>query len=398
MAQLNFTANSEIIKKFLSEDTRNEGIRLLIELFLNTLLKNQSDEQIGVANYERNKEQRKDYRNGYYERDLKSVNGLLNLTVPRHRNSIFETEIFERYKRSEQALLSSMMQMVIDGVSTRKVENITKELCGISYSKSTVSNICKDLTDVVDTWKNRDLSANSYPFMSIDGIHVKVRENNQVTSKAVFIALGTNDKGNRDILGMMVGDSESESTWSEFFSSLKERNLKGLDLVVSDGHKGLVKAVQKHFQGVQWQRCQAHFMRNILDKTPKKDREKVEKDVNAIFNASSIKIARMILKEMKDNYSHLLESALKILETGFEDALAVLNFPLYYHKKLRTTNHIERLNREIRRREGVIGIFHGVDNVYRIIGSVLMDINEKWMINRVHINMDDYNQFKIEKA
>lgn len=303
---------------------------------------------------------------------------------------------FKRYNHPEQALLSSMMQMVIDGVSTRKVENITKELCGISYSKSTVSNICKDLISVVDTWKNRDLSANSYPFMIIDGIHVKVRENNQVVSKAVFIALVINDKGYRDILGMMVGDSESENSWSEFFSSLKDRNLKELNLVVSDGHKGLVKAVQKYFQGVQWQRCQAHFMRNILDKTPKKDREKVEKDVNTIFNASSIKMARMILKEMKDNYSHLLDSALKILENGFEDALAILNFPLFYHKKLRTSNHIERLNREIRRRESVIGIFHGVDSVTRIIGSVLIDLNEKWMINRVHINMDEYNNFKIE--
>ncbi len=179
---------------------------------------------------------------------------------------------------------------------------------------------------------------------------------------------------------------------------MKERNLTGLDLVVSDAHKGLVKAVKKHFQGVQWQRCQAHFMRNILDKTPKKDREKVERDVNAIFNASSIKMDRMILKEMKDNYSHLLDSALRILENGFDDALAILSFPLYYHKKLRTSNHIERLNREIRRREGVVTIFHGVDSVYRIIGSILMEFNEKWMINRVHINMDEYNNFKIEKA
>ncbi|WP_308149551.1 IS256 family transposase, partial [Spiroplasma sp. AdecLV25b] len=331
---------------------------------MNKLLKNQSDDQIGANNYERN-EARTDCRNGYYQRDLKSVNGILNLNVPRHCNKSFETEIFEKFKRSEQALLSTMMQMVIDGVSTRKVDNITRELCGINYSKSTVSNICKELTEVIGTWKNRDLSANSYPFIIIDGVHVKVRENNQVISKAVFIALGINDQGHRDILGMMVGDSESETTWSEFFSSLKERNLTGLDLVVSDAHKGLVKAVQKHFQGVQWQRCQAHFMRNILDKTPKKDREKVERDVNAIFNASSIKMARMILKEMKDNYSHLLDSALRILENVFDDALAILSFPLYYHKKLRTSNHIERLNREIRRREGVVTIFHGVDSVYR---------------------------------
>ncbi len=252
----------------------------------------------------------------------------MNLNVPRHRNKSFETEIFEKFKRSEQALLSTMMQMVIDGVSTRKVDNITRELCGINYSKSTVSNICKELTEVIGTWKNRDLSANSYPFIIIDGVHVKVRENNQVISKAFFIALGINDQGHRDILGMMVGDSESETTWSEFFSSLKERNLTGLDLVVSDAHKGLVKAVQKHFQGVKLQRYQAHFMRNILDKTPKKDREKVERDVNAIFNASSIKMARMILKEMKDNYSHLLDSALRILENGFDDALAILSFPL----------------------------------------------------------------------
>lgn len=165
--------------------------------------------------------------------------------------------------------------MVIDGVSTRKVENITKKLCGLTYSKATVSNICKDLTDLVKTWKERDLSNSSYPFITIDAVHVKVRENKKVTSKAVFIALGINGKGYRDILGITIDNSESQSTWNDFFDSLKNSNLKGLGLVISDGHKGLVKAIQKHFQGVQWQRCQAHFMCNIIDKTPKKDQEKV---------------------------------------------------------------------------------------------------------------------------
>ncbi len=172
MTPLNFTIDSEIIRKFLSKETKNEGIRLLIELFLNKLLKNQSDDQICANNYERN-EARTDCRNGYYQRDLKSVNGILNLNVPRHCNKSFETEIFEKFKRSEQALLSTMMQMVIDGVSTRKVDNITRELCGINYSKSTVSNICKELTEVIGTWKNRDLSANSYPFIIIDGVQLR---------------------------------------------------------------------------------------------------------------------------------------------------------------------------------------------------------------------------------
>lgn len=398
MAQLNFTADSETIKKFLSKDTRNEGIRLLIEMFLNTILKEQSDEQIGVANYERNQKQRQDYRNGFYERDLKSVNGLLNLKVPRHRNNAFETEVFQRYNTSEQTLLATMMEMVVQGVSTRKVEAITEKLCGLSFSKSTVSNICKELDGPINEWKNRDLSANSYPFIMIDGIHVKVREDNKVTSKATLIALGINQDGHRDILGFFVGDSESQATWDDFFSSLKNRGLKGTELLVSDAHKGLVAALRKNFQGIQWQRCQAHFMRNILDKTPEKYKDKVTQDVNAIFNANNVTIARIIFNKMKAEYPPQLYGTLKIIELGFEDALAVLNFPLYYHKKLRTSNHIERLNREIRRRESVITIFNGIDNVNRIVGSVLMHINESWMTKKVSMNMKDFNNSKLENV
>lgn len=397
MAQLNFTLDSEIIKKFLSETEKNEGIRLLIETFLNQILKSQSDEQIGLKKYQRSDE-RKDYRNGFYKRDLKTVNGLLNLNVPRHRKGIFETEIFQRFKRSEQALLASMMQMVISGVSTRKVETITEKLCGLSFSKSTVSNICKDLNEPIEAWKTRDLSTKNYPFILIDGIQIKVREHNSVTSKAALIALAIDDEGYRDILGIFVGDSESQATWDEFFVSLKERGLKGVDLIVSDAHKGLIAAARKNFQGIQWQRCQAHFMRNILDKTPEKYKDMVRKDVNAIFNANSKTTARIIFKEMQEKYCSTLLNALKIIETGFEDSLTVLNFPLYYQTKLRTTNHIERLNREIRRREQVITIFNGIDNVYRIVGSVLMEINESWMKNRVHIDMKKYKEFKIENS
>ncbi len=192
----------------------------------------------------------------------------MTLRVPRHRNGDFSTELFERYQRSEQALVLSMMEMVINGVSTRKVENITEELCGKKFSKSTVSALCEKLDPVVKAFQHRPLE-NHYPFLIVDAMYLKVRVDHRVQSRGLLIAVGVNEEGHREIIGFQLTTTESENSWSDFFQSLKERGLKQVHLVTSDHHQGLKNAIEKEFQGATWQRCQTHFSRNMLDKNAK---------------------------------------------------------------------------------------------------------------------------------
>ena len=246
MAQLHITLNSEILHALFIGGNRDEAMSKLLEIIFNEILAEQSKEQLCAEPYERT-EERTAYRNGTRERDLNTRVGTLKLRVPRHRNGTFSTVLFERYQRSEQALLLAMMQMVIDGVSTRKIENITEELCGKSFSKSMVSDLCKRLDPVVEKFRNRPLEK-SYPFLMFDAMYLKIREET-VKSRGFLIALGVNEEGKREILGFRVADSESEQSWSEFFQSLKKRGLATPKMVTSDSHGGLVTALKKQFQG-----------------------------------------------------------------------------------------------------------------------------------------------------
>jgi len=376
MTQYQITLNEELLHQLFIGDSRDAGIAALLETVLNQVLKAQSTEQLGVEKYERN-EERSAVRNGFYERGLTTRVGKLTLNVPRHRDGSFSTELFTRYQRSEQALLLSLMEMVIQGVSTRKVTKITEELCGADFSKSTVSDLCKELDPVVQAWNSRPLSK-AYPFVLVDAIYVKVREEGRVRSRGVLVATGINNGGTREILGFSIGDTESESTWGAFFTSLKERGLHGVDYVTSDQHSGLVKAVKQKFQGVTWQRCQAHFMRNILDAAPKAIREDIKNHLNSLFNAKKIEIARMLLNECLERFKSTAPRSMVILEDGFDDATAVSDLPETCRLRVRTTNMVERLNREIRRREKVIGIFPNRDSVMRLLGAVLMEADEHW--------------------
>lgn len=217
--------------------------------------------------YER-AEERQGYRNGIRRHPLTTRVGTLTLRVTRLRNGRFSTEWFARYQRSEQALLLAMVEMVIQGVSTRKITTITEELCGAKFSQSTVSEVCKNLDPIVEAWNVQNLREHQYPFLLVDAIVLKIREEGRVRPRAAMIATGVNEEGYREILGITLGDSESEASWSEFFSWLKQRDLRGVDVVVSDSHSGLIKALHAQFQGATWQRCQTHFMRNFMDATP----------------------------------------------------------------------------------------------------------------------------------
>ena len=189
------------------------------------------------------------------------------LRVPRIRDGKFSTELFSRYQRSEQALVLALMEMVVNGVSTRKVSQITEELCGTHFSKSTVSDLCSNLDPLVEAWNSQPLTS-AFPFVLVDALFLKVREDERVRSRGVMVAVGINTDGYREVLGIMTGDTESEASWSSFFSWLKQRGLHGVDLITSDDHSGLVRAIRQHLQGVTWQRCQTLFLRNVLDATP----------------------------------------------------------------------------------------------------------------------------------
>ncbi|TCO68677.1 IS256 family transposase, partial [Caldanaerobacter subterraneus] len=301
-----------------------------------------------------------------------------------------------RYQRSEQALLLALMEMVVNGVSTRKIEEITYELCGTEFSKSTISELCKNLDPIITAWNSRPLREKSFPFVIVDAMVIRVREEGRVRQRSVLIAVGINEDGYREVLGLMIGDSESEDSWSEFFSWLKQRGLHGVDLVVSDHHSGLVQAICRHFQGATWQRCQTHFMRNILDKTPKALQKELHAKLRAIFEAPDPRTARMLLNQVLDEYRDKAPKAMEILEEGFEDAIAVLELPEPYRRRLRTTNMLERLNEEIRRRERVIRIFPSRESGIRLIGALLMEQDEKWASGRKYLDMTEYFEWQKE--
>jgi len=374
--------------------TRQDGLGRLVEQVLNQILTAQASELLMAEPYERTAA-RQGYRNGSRERSLQTRVGTLTLSVPRLRGGggEFSTDLFERYQRSEQAFVVALMEMVIQGVSTRKVSAITEELCGASFSKSTVSALCARLDPILEGWRTRPLTCR-YPFVLVDGFGIRVREDGQVRQRSALIACGVNEHGYREVLGLLIGDSESEASWSELFLHLKERGLSGVDLVISDQHQGLVNGVRRHFQGAVWQRCQVHFVRNILDACPEKEKDLVLLQVRQILEAPSIKVARERLSEALKVCCAKASKAMACLESGFEDAVAVLALPARYRRRLRTTNGVERVNEELRRRERVIRIFPNRESGLRLLSALLMETDESWSSGKVYLDMSEYWQFK----
>lgn len=316
MAQLNITIESEILHGLFASDGPDEAFSKLLASILNQVLDAQSTDQIGAKRYERNQD-RKAYRNGIRERQMTTRIGTIILEVPRHRQGHFETDLFDRYQRSEQALILAMIEMVINGVSTRKIQAVTEELCGQSFSKSTVSVLCKRLDPIIEAFSNRPLLKH-YPFVIIDALYLKAWEGARVRSKGLLIAQGISKDGHREILGFQISDSESEISWNEFFQSLKKRGLENVDLVVSDNQKGLVKAVRKCFQNATWQRCQTHFSRNVLDKTPKRLQPKIREFLRLMYDSPDIESARAIRNRIITEFEDRTPKAIAVLESGFD--------------------------------------------------------------------------------
>jgi putative transposase len=396
MAQFNITLTEEHLHGLFSSNGRDQAVAKLMEEIFNQVLLAQSKEQIGADPYERTDE-RTAYRNGFRDRQLTTRIGHLTLRVPRHRNGEFSTELFERYQRSEQALVLSMMEMVINGVSTRKVENITEELCGKKFSKSTVSALCEKLDPVVKAFQHRPLESH-YPFLMVDAMYLKVRVDHRVQSRGLLIAVGVNEEGHREIIGFQLTTTESENSWSEFFQSLKERGLKQVHLVTSDHHQGLKNAIDKEFQGATWQRCQTHFSRNMLDKVPKTLQPTLKEDLRQLYEAIDMESARKVRDQLLIKYETKAPKAAALLDEAFDDITGVLILPLKYRKRLRTTNGVERLNQEVRRRERVIRIFPNEASAIRLLGALLMEQSEKWQTGRKYFEMDQYHQMMNEPS
>lgn len=389
MARLHITLNQDEILQLLSVD-REDAFRILLQDSLNSILKIESQEQLRAAPYERS-DVRTDSRNGFRSRDLKTRIGTITLNVPRHRNQLFHTMVFENYSRSEAALVASMAEMVVSGVSTRKVARVVETLCGTSISKSAVSAVCKDLDQEVETFRNRPIEGND-PFLTVDATYFKVRENSRVVSKALMIAYGTGEDGKREVLGFAVYRNESSETWKDLLTSLKKRGLCGLMMITSDAHDGIINAVREVFPDVPWQRCQFHFSKNIADKAPKKEQAGIRAELQEMFNCKKIEDACKKRDQVLADYRESASSAMEYLDEGFENAMTVMTLPEGMRHFFRTSNHIERLNRELKRRSGVIGIFPNEASPIRLMGSVLIEQNSVSQARKAIFSKDSYQK------
>ena len=375
--------------------TKDNGMADILTDVINQVLDVQCTEQLQAGHYERT-EDRQAYRNGYRTRTLYTRVGPLTLRVPQTRNGEFSTDIFKKYQRSEQAFVLGLMEMYVQGVSTRKVKKVTEALCGVSFSKSTVSQLCVGLDVVIRSWRNRDLSSKKYPFLIVDALVIDIRRDGAIRSSGMLIVYAVNEQGQREPLDFMVADSETEQSWRDLFKRLKSRGLKQVDLVVSDAHTGLVNALKQQFQGAQWQRCQVHFMRNILGATARHVRKELADQLKIIFTAESPKMARKLANDIVIEFESKASKAMETLENGLDHALTILSFPKRYRKRLRTTNLAERMNEEIRRRQRVIRIFPNEEAAERLIGALLNEFYEEWQQGIRYLDMTEYWDWRKE--
>lgn len=386
MATFEITIDDNKIQDLLQSD---QGLTALLGPILNQVLDAEMTEHLHAAPHEQTN-RRQGYRNGSYTRQLTTRVGTLDLEVPRDREGTFQTSLFDRYQRSEKALVLALMQMVVQGVSTRRVKKITTELCGREFTRSTVSRLCEGLDEQVDAWAKRPLDGQPYPFVLFDAMQVKVRRQGAVRATTVMLGVGIGSDGQRELLGLHLAYGETQDGWHRFIEQLKARGLSGVRVATSDAHDGLKQALHAAFPGLIWQRCQAHFRRNVIDQTPPPLRDRMHDRLDAILTASAPAPAREALDATMNALEGDAEQALRVLEDGFDDATAVLALPPKYRRRLRTTNMVERLIEEIRRRERVVRIFPTMDAARRLIGARCAEQHEEWSTGRRYLTMDAF--------
>lgn len=344
------------------------------------MLEEEMTAHLGAGPYERTAG-RRGHRNGYKPRTLKTRVGTLELMVPKDREGRFRTELFERYQRSEKALVLALVEMYLQGVSTRKVKRITQELCGVDVSRSQVSSLTAGLQAEVDAWRSRPLEG-EYPYLVIDARYEKVRRGPHVVPQAVMTVVGVSAEGYREVLGTYVGDSESEATWGEVFSDLKVRGLEGVEYVVSDDHEGLRSAIDRHFQGAVWHRCQVHVVRNLVGKVSRKDRAWVLAGWRRVRDAETVEEARGRLGELVEALQGKYPAVGSWLEEAGEEALGVYALPAAHRKRMRSTNMLERWQQELRRRTRVVRIWPNAASCLRLVTALAMETSEEWQERR----------------
>ena len=364
----------------------DDGMRRLLETVVQRVLDEELTWFLGAESHERT-EDRRGYRNGYKPRQLKTRVGTLELLVPKDREGRFRTELFERYQRSEKALMLTVAEMYVQGVSTRKVKAVTEALCGLEISRTQVSELAKGLDAEVSAWRSRPLSK-AYPYLVVDARYEKVRRDPHVESCGVRIVVGISEDGYREILGTYTAPAENDTTWSEAFRDLAERGLRDVRFVVSDDHKGLRAAIDASFPGALWQRCQVHFLRNVLGRVSKRDRKWAIDLMRAITNAPTLPEARTqlqaALEAFEGRYPQVVSA---LLDEHGEEMLSVYQLPQPHRKKMRTTNMLERENEELKRRTRVVRIFPNEMSCLRLVSALAMETSEEWQARR-YLDMD----------
>ncbi|MFQ5930553.1 MAG: IS256 family transposase [Acidobacteriota bacterium] len=379
-------------KEWLKEE--EDFLRALVEEVLQQILEGEMEEALGAAKGERTAG-RLGYRSGYYGRTLVTRVGKLELRVPQDRQGRFSTQLFERYQRSEKALVSALAEMYVQGVSTRKVKAITEELCGHSFSASTISEINQKLDEELEKFAGR-LLEEEYPYLILDARYEKVREEGVIRSQAVLIAIGINWEGRRCVLAVEVANRESETTWQEFLMGLKERGLCGVEFVVSDNHAGLKKAIAEILPEAVWQRCYVHFLRNTLDYLPRKADDDCLKELRWMYDRRDLEEARRDLAAWLEKWQDKYPKLCDWVEGNIEQTFSFYRLPLPHHKHLKSTNMLERLNEEIKRRTYVVRIFPNAPSCLRLIRALTVEMHENWIEAIRYLNMEFLKERKKE--
>ena len=361
-------------------------LRTLAKEALEQVMQGEMADLLGAAAGERT-EQRRGYRAGYYSRGLITRVGKIELRVPRDRNGEFSTALFERFQRSEKALVAALAEMYVQGVSTRKVKAITEELCGHSFSASAISEINKGLDETLTKFAHRRLTE-EYPYLILDARYEKVRDDGVIQSQAVLIAIGINWEGHRQVLAIELANRESHSSWREFLLALKQRGLGGVEFVVSDDHAGLKKAISEVIPEAAWQRCYVHFLRNALDYLPRKADDDCMQELRWLYDRRNLTEAQRDLAAWLQRWQRKYPKLTDWVEENIGSTLTFYRLPRLHHKHLKSSNMLERLNEEIRRRTRVVRIFPNANSCLRLVRALCAETHETWLEDSRYLNMD----------
>ena len=389
-------ASSDLLDKLLT-DSEGDFLREALTWLLNRLMDADVSGQIGALLHERCGS-RTTHRNGYRTRDWDTRAGTLSLKVPKIRKGTYQPPFLEPRRRSERALMAVVQEAWINGVSTRKVDHLVQAMGMTGISKSEVSRLCGELDEMVEAFRTRPLGGERYPYLWLDATYEKVRENGHVVSLALIVAIGVTESGRREILGLTVGLSEEAATWTEFLRTLVERGLSGVRLAISDAHGGVKNAIRTVFQGASWQRCKVHFLRNVTAKVPKSAQGMVLAAVKNIFLQTDMAGAKEALRKTATMLEEKYPSVSEQLLAAEEEVLAYLDFPLEHHRQISSTNPLERLNKEIKRRTDVVGIFPNRQSLIRLTGALLAEQNDEWAVCRRYMSQGSIERIYAARA